>query len=147
MNMGTMFVMILPKCRPVARAKLTRCPPISVTTRPSAFFPTVACHSELSISAWYSQVTTRPTVAARKMSPMIRISPASPNSLRMNLAQESAQPGQKDQRNQSQHYTETNDDIVDDVRQQSQPKSSVVHVERRHTPRPQPARPLSAPAL
>src|SRR6266571_3591287 len=47
--------------------------------------------------------------------------------LRMNLAQESAQPGQKDQRNQSQHYTETNDDIVDDVRQQSQPKSSVVH--------------------
>src|SRR2546425_1037040 len=47
--------------------------------------------------------------------------------LRMNLAQESAQSGQKDQRNQNQHYTETNDDIVDDVRQQSQPKSSVLH--------------------
>src|SRR5437867_1621558 len=47
--------------------------------------------------------------------------------LRMNLAQESAQSGQKDQRNQNQHHTETNDDIVDDVRQQSQPKSSVLH--------------------
>src|SRR6266568_4487902 len=66
---GTMLVMILPKCLPVERPKLTRCPAISVTTRPSTFFPTVACHSELSSNAWYSQVKTRLTGAARKISP------------------------------------------------------------------------------
>src|SRR5713226_4864599 len=77
MNAGTILVIILPKCLPVARPKLTRCPAMSVTTRPTTLFPTVACHSELSISAWYNQVKTRLTVAARKMSPMSMKMPTS----------------------------------------------------------------------
>src|SRR5947207_7116330 len=67
---GTRLVMILPKCLPVERPKLTRCPAISVTTRPSTLFPTVACHSELSNTAWYSHVKSKLTVAARNMSAM-----------------------------------------------------------------------------
>src|SRR5260370_25291049 len=66
---GTMMVIILPNCLPVERPKLTPCPAISVTTRPNTFFPTVACHSELAVSACYSQVKTRLTVAPRKISP------------------------------------------------------------------------------
>src|SRR5260370_5780836 len=77
MNAGTRLVMILPKCLPVERPKLTRCPAMSATTRPSAFLPTVACHSELSISAWYRQVKDRVTVAARKMNPMSMKMPTS----------------------------------------------------------------------
>src|SRR5713226_1620358 len=76
-NAGTMLVIIFAKCLPVERPKLTRCPAISVTTRPSTFFPTVACHSELSISAWYNHVKTRLTVAARKITPMSMKMPTS----------------------------------------------------------------------
>ena len=66
-NAGTMLVMILAKCLPVARPKLTRRPAMSVTTRPSTFFPSVACHSELSIRAWYSQVKSRLAVARAQL--------------------------------------------------------------------------------
>src|SRR5437773_1617579 len=76
-NAGTRLVMILPKCLPVERPKLTRCPAISVTTRPSTLFPTVACHSELSNSAWYSHVKSKLTVAARNMSAMSMKMPTS----------------------------------------------------------------------
>src|ERR1700674_79321 len=80
MNAGTRLVIILPKCLPVERPKLTRCPAMSVTTRPRALFPSVACQTELSISAWYNHVRIRLTVAARKMSPKSMNMPTSFNS-------------------------------------------------------------------
>src|SRR5207302_8483580 len=76
-NGGTVLGLLLAKGLPVERPQLTPCPAISVTTRPNTFFPSVACHSELSNRAWYNHVRSRLTVAARKMNPMSMNMPTS----------------------------------------------------------------------
>src|SRR5688500_7879449 len=67
------------KCRPVALAKEIRPPSIPVTTIFKARLPSVACHSELSINASYSQATTKPATATVPNDTMDRITPPTTN--------------------------------------------------------------------